>query len=264
MSHQSILSIGYLKWSRYFSIMRLLAIVSYNGSNYAGWQRQPNGKSVQETIETELSRFFNTPIVIYGAGRTDAGVHALGQTFHFDIDKEEVDISRLLYSLNSMLPPDIYIEDMEEVDSDFHARFSAKEKIYGYTIILRDKEVLLYPITYVCPYPVDTSLMEKCLNLFKGKHNFKNFTSKEVDKDNFVREIYDISFEVNNDTINIVFRGDGFMRYMIRFIVGTALEVGKRRMTLEEVDELLDENSPRHIMSPKAPASGLVLLEVKY
>lgn len=244
--------------------MRLLAVVSYNGTNYAGWQKQPDKISVQETIEGALSKFFNTEITIYGSGRTDAGVHALGQTFHFDVDRKEIDISRLIYSLNSMLPEDIYIEDMEEVDEDFHARYSVKEKTYGYTIILREKDVLLYQIAYACPYKLDIDLTEKALNLFKGKHNFKNFTSKEEDQDNFVREIYEINFEYNNETINIIFRGNGFMRYMIRFMVGTAIEVGRRRMTLEEVDDLLNEDSPRTVVSAKAPASGLVLLDVKY
>ena len=102
--------------------MRLLARVKYKGTRYAGWQRQPNVLSVQEVIETELSKYFNTSIVIYGAGRTDAGVHAFGQRFHFDLDVDELDIDRLLYSLNRMLPDDIQVDDIEEVDEDFHAR----------------------------------------------------------------------------------------------------------------------------------------------
>ena len=129
--------------------MRILARVSYNGTNYLGWQRQPGSKTIQETIEGELSRFFNRQILIYGAGRTDAGVHSLGQTFHFDVDEDEVDISRLIYSLNKMLPDDIKIDDMEEVEDDFHARYSAKEKIYGYSVVMDNKDVFLYQTMYV-------------------------------------------------------------------------------------------------------------------
>lgn len=246
--------------------MRIFAIVSYNGTNYAGWQKQPNTLTIQEVIETNLSKIFNRKINIQGAGRTDAGVHALGQTFHFDLDEKMVDLDRLIYSLNSMLPPDIKIEDMQEVDEDFHARFSATEKVYGYSIVLASKDVLLYQITYVCPYDLDIELLKKCLTHFEGKHNFKNFTSKEEDEDNFVREIYEVNFDdtSNNGTIHVIFRGNGFMRYMIRFMVGTAIEVARGKVTLEEVDELLDDNTERKIVSWKAPASGLMLLDVKY
>ena len=244
--------------------MRIFAIVSYKGTNYAGWQRQPDALSIQQIIEENLSKFFNREITIYGAGRTDAGVHALGQTFHFDIDVDSVDLDRLLYSINSMLPDDIKIEDIEQVDDDFHARFSAKEKIYSYQIVLRAKDPFFHEIMYTCPYEMDLKRMHEALTHFIGKHNFKNFTSKETDKDNFVREIYDIAFENSSDYVNITFRGDGFMRYMIRFIVGTAIEVARNRMTIREVDALLNENSERTIVSFKAPSNGLTLLEVKY
>ena len=141
--------------------MRILALVSYNGTNYQGWQKQPNGITVQETIEKELSRIFNREVKIYGSGRTDAGVHALGQTFHFDIDVDMIDLDRLIYSLNSLLPPDIKIENMEEVEEDFHARYSAVEKVYSYSIILQSKNPLFYQIMYTCPYDLDLEIMEE-------------------------------------------------------------------------------------------------------
>ena len=244
--------------------MRIFAVVTYKGTNYQGWQKQPNVLTVQEVIETNLSKYFNREITIYGAGRTDAGVHALGQTFHFDVDVESIDLDRLLYSINSMLPDDIKIDDLEQVDDEFHARFSAKEKLYSYLMVLRDKDPFFYETMFVCPYPMDVEKLKECLTHFIGVHNFKNFTSKETDKDNFVREIYDITTETNDAYVSILFRGNGFMRYMIRFIVGTAIEVARDRMSLEEVDTLLDENSERNIVSYKAPASGLVLVDVKY
>ena len=244
--------------------MRILALVSYNGTNYQGWQKQPNGITVQETIEKELSRIFNREVKIYGSGRTDAGVHALGQTFHFDIDVDMIDLDRLIYSLNSLLPPDIKIENMEEVEEDFHARYSAVEKVYSYSIILQSKNPLFYQIMYTCPYDLDLEIMEECLTHFIGRHNFKNFTSKESDDDNFIREIFDINFDVQGDSLSIIFRGDGFMRYMIRYIVGAAIEVGRGNMTIGEVDQLLDESSERNIVSCKAPACGLTLLKVLY
>ena len=244
--------------------MRILATVSYNGTNYQGWQKQPNGITVQEVIENNLSKFFNRVITIYGAGRTDAGVHALGQRFHFDVEEDTLDLDRLLYSLNCMLPVDIKIEDLEEVDLDFHARYSVKEKIYGYSIILDVKDVLFYNLMYVCPYDVDVKLFKEALTHFVGTHNYKNFTSKEEDKDNFTRTIYDINVNEHEKELSVTLRGNGFMRYMIRFIIGTAIEVARGRLSIKELDALLDDNSERNIVSFKAPACGLVLLNVLY
>ena len=244
--------------------MRILASVSYKGTNYSGWQKQPNVISVQEVIEKELSKFFNREITIFGAGRTDAGVHAYGQRFHFDVDVDELDLDRLLYSLNKMLPDDIKINDIEEVDSDFHARYSAKGKLYSYSILLSAKEPFFYDTTYLYPKDIDVELLKEALDKFVGVHNYKNFTSKEEDEDNFVREIFSITVEANESMVYILFHGNGFMRYMIRFIVGYAIDVANGKYKLETIDELLDENSPRQIVSSKAPSNGLTLISVVY
>jgi len=244
--------------------MRLLGTVSYRGTNYAGWQRQPNVLSIQELIETNLSKFFNREITIYGAGRTDAGVHAFGQRFHFDVDIDELDIDRLLYSLNKMLPDDIKIIDIEEVDESFHARYSAKAKCYAYSILLTAKEPFFYDTAYLFPKELDPQLFKEAIYKFIGQHNFKNFTSKEEDEDGFVRNIYSIDVECKDTVIYVVLRGSGFMRYMIRYIIGYALEVATDKYDLESIDELLDDNSERHIVSSKAPACGLTLVNVEY
>ncbi|MCQ2802337.1 MAG: tRNA pseudouridine(38-40) synthase TruA [Bacilli bacterium] len=244
--------------------MRIFGVVSYNGRNYQGWQIQPDAPSIQEEIEKQLSKFFNREVSIYGAGRTDAGVHAVGQTFHFDIDEEHVDLDRLLYSLNKMLPKDIKINDLEQVEDDLHARFSAKRKHYSYSIILDDKSVFFYDTTYVCPFKIDVKMLKETLTYFIGIHNFKNFTSKEEDEANFIREIYSIDVHFVDNIITIDFIGNGFMRYMIRLIVGTALEVAKGKLKQSKVKELLNDNSPREIVSYKAPAEGLMLVEVEY
>ena len=244
--------------------MRILGITSYNGTKYQGWQTQPNGPTIQEEIEKVLSQYFNQDITIVGSGRTDAGVHALRQYFHFDLDVDSVDIDRMIYSINMMLPQDIKILDFEQVEDDFHARFSAKEKHYGYTISLEQKEVFFYETLYVCPYKLDIKLMKDAITYFVGKHNFKNFTSKEEDEDNFVREIYNASIDCENNFINFDFRGNGFMRYEIRFIVGTLVEIGRGKLSIDELKNLLDDNSERKIVSFKAPASGLMLVDVIY
>lgn len=244
--------------------MRIFGIVSYNGKNYQGWQIQPDAPSVEEEIEKQLSKYFNQKIIIYGAGRTDAGVHALGQTFHFDIDIESIDLDKLLYSLNKMLPPDIKINDLDQVEEDFHARFSAKSKHYSYSIVLDSKSVFFYDTMYVCPFKIDLKKLKECLTYFIGKHNFKNFTSKEEDKDNFIREIYNIDVHSVDNVVAIDLFGNGFMRYMIRYIVGTAMEVAKGKLSLKKVEELLADSSKREIVSYKVPAEGLMLVEVGY
>ena len=244
--------------------MRLFASVYYKGTHYSGWQKQPNVISIQEVIEDKLSQFFNRAITIYGAGRTDAGVHAFGQKFHFDVDVDELDINRLIYSINMMLPDDIKIDDIEEVDEDFHARYSAKSKTYSYCILQESKDPFLYETCLLHPTKIDIEKLREVLTHFIGRHNFKNFTSKEEDKDNFVREIYDIEVTGNEEVIYITIKGNGFMRYMIRFIVGTALHICDKGLSSDIVDEFLDENSPRQIVGYKAPASGLTLVTVEY
>lgn len=244
--------------------MRLFASVYYKGTHYSGWQKQPNVISIQEVIEDKLSQFFNRPITIYGAGRTDAGVHAFGQKFHFDVDVDELDINRLIYSINMMLPDDIKIDDIEEVDEDFHARYSAKSKTYSYCILQESKDPFLYETCLLHPSKIDIEKLREVLTHFIGRHNFKNFTSKEEDKDNFVREIYDIEVTGNEEVIYITIKGNGFMRYMIRFIVGTALHICDKGLSSYIIDEFLDENSPRQIVGYKAPASGLTLVTVEY
>ena len=244
--------------------MRIFASVAYKGTHYYGWQKQPNVITVQEVIEDRLSQYFNRPITIYGAGRTDAGVHAYGQKFHFDIDADMIDLDRLLYSINKMLPEDIRIDDFIDVDDDFHSRFSAKAKYYSYAILPYAKDPFLYETTYCYPHPIDAKELQEILTHFIGKHNFKNFTSKEEDEDNFVREIFSIDVKENNEVIYIFFKGSGFMRYMIRFIVGTALDVLNKKLTVEEVDYLLDDLTIRQIVSSKAPAQGLTLIDVEY
>ena len=245
--------------------MRLFASVYYKGTNYCGWQKQPNEISIQQTIEDALSRFFgNREISIYGAGRTDAGVHAFAQKFHFDIDVEEVDLDRLLYSVNMMLPPDIKIDDIEEVDPSFHSRYSAKAKIYTYCILQEAKDPFLYETAFLHPERIDIDKLKETLSNFVGVHNFKNFTSKEEDKDNFVREIYAIDVSTSSDLIYITFKGNGFMRYMIRLIVGTALRICDKDLSPDYVNQYLDENSDRSVVSFKAPACGLTLVDVEY
>lgn len=244
--------------------MRIRGFVSYKGTNYLGWQIQPKGITVEGEIERVLSEILNRPINIIGAGRTDAGVHALGQVFHFDVENLDMDLDRLRYSANKMLPSDIDLHALQQVEDSFHSRYNAIEKIYKYSISFAEKIAILNDIVYACPIPTDIELFEEALKLFKGRHCFQDFTSKEEDFDNFVREIYEVQVEVDDADVTILFRGSGFMRYQIRYMVGAALAVAWGKQDISFITNHLDEDKQREIISYKAPGHGLMLVGVNY
>ena len=243
--------------------MRVLGVCSYKGTNYYGWQKQVGFVSVQSTIEEVLSKFYDSPITITGSGRTDAGVHALRQYFHFDTEKEK-DLKQLAYALNKMLPEDIKIISFEKVEDDFHARYNAKRKIYEYRIVLKNKDPFQDQLAYVYPMDFDFVLFKSALDKFVGKHNYQDFTSKEEDEGGFVREIYEIKVNKKDNNISVVFEGNGFMRYQIRNMVGAALNIANKKESLDFIDYHLKEDKNREIISYKAPANGLYLVDVLY
>lgn len=244
--------------------MRVFAVVEYVGTNYFGWQKQAKEITIQGQIEGILSKILNTNIIIHGSGRTDAGVHAHGQTFHFDIEKEDVDINQLRYSLNCLLPKDIYVKSMNVVADDFHARISAKSKIYQYDIHLGKVSVFYYPYVEEILFPFDVDKFEKALYTFIGTHDFRNFTSKEDEEGfSFERTIYSIVINRNQDLLTINLHGTGFMRYMIRFIIGTAIAYARGQIELDYIISRLNSET-REISAYKASAKGLVLKEVVY
>lgn len=246
--------------------MRIFASICYDGTNYQGWQIQPNGPTIQEETEKVLSKILDTPISIHASGRTDAGVHAFGQTFHFDVEKIDMGLSKLKYAVNRLLPSDIKINSFQFVDDDFHARFSAKEKVYRYVIRFGERNPFLRNYEYNLATSVEFEDFVEAIKRFEGKHNFKNFNSKPEDEDGFVRTIsaIDVFFNDKENSITVEFCGNGFMRYMIRDMVGTAIAVAQKREDISFIDKLLDSDEERNIVSYKAPASGLYLKEVRY
>lgn len=245
--------------------MRYLAIVQYKGTNYCGWQKQTVSKlpSIQEEIERVLSRILNKNTKIFGSGRTDAGVHALGQTFHFDTDKE-LDSYKFLHGMNELLPDDIVLLNIEKVSDDFHARFSASSKTYLYKI-LNDShfDPFNQNLAYQLKQKLDVEAMKEAKEVFVGEHNFQNFTSKEEDDNSFVRNISKIEIKEEGKFINIELTGNGFMRYMVRMIIGNLVQVGLGKMTKLEIEKNLNEKV-RKPSSHKAPAEGLYLKNVSY
>ena len=243
--------------------MRVLGVCSYKGTNYYGWQKQVGFVSVQSTIEEVLSKVYDSPINITGSGRTDAGVHAFRQYFHYDCSKEK-DLKQLVYALNKMLPEDIKILSLEVVDDDFHSRYNAKKKIYEYRIVLKNKDPFQDQLAFVYPMEFDFDLFKSALNKFVGKHNYQDFTSKEEDEGGFVREIYEINVTKKDNDVTVRFIGNGFMRYQIRNMIGAAINVANKKEGLEFIDYHLKEDKKREIISYKSPANGLYLVDVLY
>ena len=243
--------------------MRVLGVVSYKGTRFQGWQKQPTVVTVQGEIEKALSQVLNSEVTIFGSGRTDAGVHALAQTFTFDMSKD-IDLNKLCFSINRMIDKDIQILSFTKVSDDFHARFSAKCKIYMYKIRLGVKDAFENEFQYIYPFEFDFDLFSKALKQFEGKRCFKDFTSKEEDEDGYVREIYKVVSKKQDKDIVVEFTGNGFMRYQIRNMVGAALAVASKNEDLNFIPNHLKEEKEREICQYKAPPQGLYLVKVEY
>ncbi|MCQ2792464.1 MAG: tRNA pseudouridine(38-40) synthase TruA [Bacilli bacterium] len=241
--------------------MRYLGTVSYFGMNYVGWQSQPNKNTIEDKIEKILSHILNEKINITGSGRTDKGVHAYAQTFHFD-SKPIKDIKHLVYALNRLLPIDIKIKSLKAVNQDFHARFSAKKKEYIYKIYT-GKDLPFYARTHwLVKDKINLKLLKEASKVFIGKHNFQNLTSKEKDDKDFIRTIYVIKISQKKDEILISLIGNAFMRYMVRDIVAEMILVATKKQELSDLKRLFTKE--RHITNHKAPAEGLYLNKVYY
>ena len=242
---------------------KIKAVVSYDGRGFSGFQRLKKGRSVQSELEKALSTLEDHPVSIVGAGRTDTGVSARGQVIHFETDKKRLDLERYRFSFNRLLPKDILVTSLEVVPDSFHARYSAKGKVYSYSFHLGDRNVFSPYVTQVEVPKFDLGLFEKALSLFKGTHRFYRFTSKTEDSLDFVRTIDSIDLRREGDDIRVVFEGDGFMTYMIRLIVGACFHVAEGTMSLKDIETYLEETDKK-TLPYKAPAQGLCLEEVRY
>ena len=239
--------------------MRYLAVISYDGSNFYGFQRLKNKRSVQQELEKVLSILAKKEVVVKGAGRTDAGVHAKGQTIHFDLDIP-VTPSKLKYVMNRMLPEDIRILEIKEVDNKFHARLRATGKWYRYVVKISEFSPFYAKYTYQIDDELDIKLMRKMSKKLIGKHDFHNFTAGY--RDNYEGNIFKIEIKKEEDKIIFDFYGKGFYRYMVRNLVGTLLMIGKNKWDESILDELLNKDIDKTV--PTAPACGLYLMKVYY
>lgn len=236
-------------------------VLSYDGTDFFGWQRQPKKRTIQGVVEDSLAKIVQKKTHVIGAGRTDAGVHAQGQVAHFKANlriKEE----ELLRALNSILPDETRVIFLEKTDPNFHARKMAQSKIYQYRIFNSPYiSPFLIRYTFHWSSPLEFALMEKAAPLFVRKADFSGFSSNRLLHP--IRNI--LSSEIKNIGPEIIYtvEANGFLRYMVRTIVGTLLEIGKGKMPPEIIEEIFKEKN-RFLAGPTAPAKGLCLMRVNY
>ena len=243
--------------------MKYLITFSYDGSKYYGYQKQPSKKTIQKEIEDVLFQLnSNKEVIISASGRTDSGVHALNQKAHFVLNNN-FDSEKLKYTMNKMLSSSIYIKKVELVNDDFHARFDVKRKKYTYKINIGEYNPLEYD--YILQYnkPLNVEDMKKAIKFFEGKHNFKSFTKIDEEKESYEREIFETSVNVKENIISITFVGSGFMRYMVRNMVGLLVEIGSSKRNYDCVMDILKKED-RKESGITIAANGLYLEDVYY
>jgi len=238
--------------------------VEYDGTDYCGWQWQKNGLSLQQVIEEAIGRITGEKIRINGSGRTDSGVHALGQVANFHTNSILPERS-LLLGINSLLPPDIAVRELEEADPEFHARFSVRSKVYLYYICNRPvRPVRERRYSWFIWEPLRVEKMREALTVFQGRHDFTSFCSTHTDSADHVRTILGATLEKDaGEMITISIEADGFLRYMVRTLVGTLAYAGLGKCTQAEVSAIL-EAKDRRKAKLTAPPQGLFLKQVNY
>jgi len=237
--------------------------VEYDGTNYHGWQIQPRGETIQSVLEKAVSTFLGTPTRITGAGRTDAGVHALGQVANFS-SAREFDRHRIQRGLNALTPDDITIKAVEIVPDSFDARRDGRSRIYEYRLLNRPAPSPFYLTTaWHVHDPLDTEAMRDAIRCLEGEHDFSSFRAAGCDAAHPVRKVYRTSLDRRGDLLVFTVEATAFLRHMVRNVVGTFIEVGRGLRTSQSFTELLEARD-RTKAGPTAPAHGLFLVEVKY
>lgn len=237
--------------------------IEYDGTRFYGWQRQSKLRSVQGEIEKSLKKIYKQEILIDGAGRTDAGVHAKGQVATYGT-KQRIPLESLKRALNNFLPRDIRVLSLSEEDDSFHARYSALGKTYEYKVLhSQERDCFLANYSYYYPYALDFDLIEAAMKALIGYHNFDAFKASGSSAQNPYRTIETIQMHKEGAMITFTFKGDGFLYKMVRLLVAFLLEIGNGRVDLSVLDEILI-NPSRKYTTKVAPAQGLYLKKVYY
>ena len=242
---------------------RIGIIVAYDGTNYSGWQIQPNAVTIQGVLNETLSRLLGEKIEVMGASRTDAGVHALGNVAVFDTNTR-IPGEKISYALNQFLPEDIRIQLSEEVEADFHPRYTDSEKTYQYRILNRRFPVpteRLY--SYFYHYKLDVNKMREAVSYVIGEHDFASFCGAGAQVKSTIRTITAMDVFRDGDIITIQVSGTGFLYNMVRILAGTLIEIGNGQYPPERMGEIL-KACDREAAGPTAPAHGLTLMGIRY
>lgn len=239
-------------------------IIQYEGTRYQGWQKQGTTENtLQGKFETLLSRMNKGPVEIAASGRTDAGVHAYGQTANFWMDTKETP-QALMEKINEYLPEDVAVVSCEEVSERFHSRLNAKGKTYRYRVLNSTvPHVFDRKFVWQVPGQLDLEAMKQAAALLVGTHDFKSFTSAKKSKKSTVRTITSLDIWREGDEVRFSFSGDGFLFHMVRILVGTLVEVGLSKRTAADMERIMTAGD-RQEAGTLAPAQGLALMEVYY
>lgn len=244
--------------------MRLGFTLAYDGSRFSGWQSQAVGHTVQDAVERAFLALCRERVIVHGAGRTDAGVHAVGQWAHADVPEERLEVAAWLPALNAHLPEGVRIMTLQRAQEDFHARFSAKGKIYRYTIWNAPvMPPLLLGRAWHVPQPLDLAALRAACAAFGGTHNFASFSARRSKFDGqTTRTVSAIRIRKTGPQITLTFEGGGFLYKMVRMLSASAIRCASGRLSCEEIARRLEQGAPRTNLV--APASGLCLVRVIY
>ena len=244
-------------------LRRIKLIVAYDGSNYCGWQVQPNGTSIQSVLQNAVEDLVGDSVCLTGASRTDSGVHALGQVAVFDTVKPWP-AEQFMPALNQRLPKDIVVQHSSEVPKDFHPRYCDTLKTYEYRILNRRAALPNERFnSYWVPQRLDVAAMAEAAQLLTGTHDFHNFCSLKTDVEDTVRTITRVCITNEEDMIKLRITGDGFLYNMVRIIVGGLIKIGFHKKDMEDLKRSLTVKD-RYVVGPTAPAHGLTLVEIQY
>ena len=236
---------------------------AYDGTSFAGWQSQAGGTAIQDLLEARLSQIFKTSLRIHDSGRTDAGVHAHGQVFHFDAHWPHA-IDKLLAAFRSGLPPSIQIKSIAPVSAEFHARFGAKGKRYDYQVHLGDADPFTRPYSWSVFKPLDVAAMQAAAAILRGRHDFRAFTARNgPEREDTVRELRRLEVVQRGRRLRITAEANGFLYKMVRSLAGVLVAVGEGRIAAQDVRGILD-GRVRIPAVQTAPAQGLFLTKVFY
>jgi len=245
------------------AMRRIKLLLEYSGTRYHGWQLQPNAVTIQGTLETCLARLTNGPVRLHAAGRTDAGVHALGQVAHFDT-ASTMALTALVRGANSLLPDDIVVRQAEDVAADFHARYAARRKTYAYVVHNHSvPSALRAPYAWHVPQPLDLSAMRAAARVLLGRHDFSAVRAASSSARSPWRCLFHLRITRHAERLVFVLCADGFLRYMARTIVGTLVAIGRGQIAADAMTAILRSGQRQHA-GPTAPAHGLFLVRVGY